>query len=152
MQVLSFRNGKETYCVKVSEVSEVLNQVDVVALPRAPELFDGIFQLRGRVIGLFNLQKLLQAESLTGDSQILVLAEPHNQLAVRIPGNIESHLLNEDAMDLREAEAGQGDLLEGIVYDGEEIYHILSLAKVFSHAQLLITQSDAGKVIEGDKR
>jgi len=130
------------YCVKVSEVSEVLSDAEVVPLPRAPESFDGIFQLRGRVIGLFNLRKLLNPSG-SDVSQILVLSEPHQQFAVRVPGFVESRTLKENAVELRETEAGEGDLLEGIVYDGEEIFHILSLSKVFSHAEMLIKNSDA---------
>jgi len=142
MQVLSFRTEKEVYCVKVSEVSEVLSEAAVIPLPRAPESFDGIFQLRGRVIGLFNLRKLLNPSS-SDVSQILILSDPHQQFAVRVPGFVESRMLKEDAIELRETEAGDGDLLEGIVYDGEEIFHILSLSKVFSHAEMLIKNSDS---------
>lgn len=126
--------------MKVTEVSEVLNDAEVVPLPRSPELFDGIFQLRGRVVGLFNLRKLLNPSS-TALSQILVLSEPHQQFAVRVPGTVESRTLKENTVDLRETEAGDEDLLEGIVFDGEEIFHILSLSKIFTHAEMLIQKS-----------
>ena len=143
MQVLSFQNGKERYCLKVEDISQVLSEVDVVPLPRAPNFFDGIFQLRGKVIGLLNFRAVLTGETEPTPSQILVLSEPRNHLAIRVPGMVESHFLKEDRLDLRECEEIEGDFVEGIVYDGQEIYHILSASKIFLHARSLITQAEA---------
>lgn len=133
MQVLTFRYGKENYCLRIEEVSEVLPDVAPVEMPRLPPGFAGIFQLRGKVITLFDFARSLGQPGEI-DSQIVVFSEPRDHFSIRIPGVIESRELRSDPRDITGRETAVSPFLESIVYDGQEIYHLLSAAKIFSRA------------------
>src|SRR5580765_1805973 len=104
MQVLTFQYGQENYCMNIDDVSEVLQDVAVVSLPRVPSPFEGIFQLRGRIITLFNFERYLEGTESAGESQIMVFADPRSHFAIRVPGLIESRTLNSEPKELTGSE------------------------------------------------
>jgi purine-binding chemotaxis protein CheW len=134
MQVLTFQYGQENYCMDIDEVSSVLQDVAILALPRAPTPFEGIFQLRGRVITLFNFERYLGEPESEGDSQIIVFADPRSHFAMRVPGLIESKTLGSEPREITGRETRVSPFLKAIVYDGEEIYHLLSASAIFFRA------------------
>lgn len=137
MKVLSFHHQKERFCIKLSDVSEVVQDPVIVSLPRIPDPFDGIFQLRGRVVTVLNFAKCMGGAAEDIVSQILVFAEPRQHFSMRVPGLLESLSLEFERMEVPGTESEGGTFLEGIVYDGQEIYHVLSALRIFSYARKL---------------
>jgi chemotaxis signal transduction protein len=141
LQALSFQYRNLNFCVRLSDISEVLEPVDLITLPRVPSVFEGVFQLRGRVITLMNFLKCFSLSQDSSPTQILVMAEPRNHFAVRVPGVVESISLT--AGEIAEVAAEEGPLhsvLEGSLQEGEEIFHLLSAEKIFSCALGLVKE------------
>lgn len=74
-QVVAFRLGKETYAVEISLIKEIINMQSVTAIPCSSELIEGIINLRGHVIPIFNLRRrfCLPEEELSKRSRIIVV-------------------------------------------------------------------------------
>jgi chemotaxis signal transduction protein len=141
MQLLMFEYGREAYCMKISEVSEVLQRADVVCLPRVPSEFEGIFQLRGRPVTLLNFVRCFfgQADAPVDRSEILVFAEPRQHFGIRVPGSIEASDLECENMEIPPTEGKVSAVLDGVMKDqAMKVYNLLSADKIFRHAGNLI--------------
>ena len=59
MEILSFSYQGDFFCVKVTDVHEVINSVAPVLLPRIPDPFEGVFQHRGNVFSLMSFGRCM---------------------------------------------------------------------------------------------
>src|SRR3989442_190494 len=89
MEVLNFHFQDHSYCLEISRVSEILSAAKVLALPGVPLTFDGIFQVRGRIVNLFSFSRCFGEENRSQPSSIIVFAGDLNQFAVRVPDPVE---------------------------------------------------------------
>lgn len=138
MQVVTFACGNRTFCIRITDVSEVLGSPRILSLPRAPSDFDGVFQLRGRIVTLLNFARCFDSEVPHSDSQIVVFAEPYPHFAIRVPGIVESISLA-GATSAKPTESdGEESILEARLRHGEDWYDLISPARVVSHAVQLV--------------
>jgi len=153
MQLLRFEHGREAYCLKISDVSEVIETVEVVALPRVPSQFEGIFQLRGRPVTLLNFARCFledacpEAGVTDQGSEILVFAEPRQHFGVRVPGSIEACDLDFESMEIPPTDSRISTVLDGVIKDqAMKVYNLLSADKIFLHAGNLIADKGGDRV------
>lgn len=149
-----FRIGKETYGIRLSDISEVVAGVSVVRIPRVRAPFEGIFQLRGRVIALLDLAQCFWPGTETeagAESEVLVLAGSARNLAIRVPGLVESANTESEALEAASAE-GIGAILDGIVSENQQIYHVVSASKLLIHARKVLTESEQASLAAGGSR
>src|SRR2546430_17457144 len=57
LQVVGFRIGKETYGVRIAAVREIVRVPEITAVPSAPDLIEGVINLRGKIIPVMDLRK-----------------------------------------------------------------------------------------------
>lgn len=146
MQLLIFRMGKEMYGFRLEDVTEVVGHIQLLQIPRVPPPYEGIFQLRGRIVALLNLADCFGMEGGVRESEVLILQPP--SFALRVPGLVESmHTVTDD---LRPAsDEGIGAVLDGIVCENEELYHVLSVNKLLNHAHHVISAAENVSRIAG---
>jgi chemotaxis signal transduction protein len=145
MDLLSFHYLNETYCIKVTDVHEVISSVEPVQLPRIPEPFEGVFQHRGNVFSLLNFSQCMArlggiVSTPPPDSQIVIFSEPYHQFALRVPGILETTYARKRDIVVVTAERFAAPILDGIVNKGEERYYLISAMKIFLHAGKLISE------------
>jgi purine-binding chemotaxis protein CheW len=58
LQLVTFRLGEEEYGLDILKIQEVNRWSAVTAMPNTPHYFDGVINLRGRVIPVVNLRKM----------------------------------------------------------------------------------------------
>lgn len=77
-QFLSFRMDDQKYAFSVHHIREVLSCTKLTKLPRMPDYIQGIINLRGRVVPVFDLKKKFTlGETLIGnDTGIIVIEIP----------------------------------------------------------------------------
>ncbi len=75
MQIVIFSIGKEFYGVPISSVSEIVRVPDVTAVPDTPGFFEGVVNLRGRIVPVIDLRVRLRLPRTerTRSSRILVI-------------------------------------------------------------------------------
>src|SRR5258706_3309468 len=57
LQVVGFRIGNETYGVRIAAVREIVRVPEISSVPSAPDLIEGVINLRGKIIPVMDLRK-----------------------------------------------------------------------------------------------
>lgn len=72
---MEFSLGGEQYAIPLLRVREVISIPDVTPIPRAPDYFQGIMNLRGQIISILDLRKKLgipPTEEKTNEAVIIL--------------------------------------------------------------------------------
>jgi len=56
-QLLTFRLDNQEYALDIANVAQVVRMVAITPVPKAPEVVEGVINLRGKVIPVINLRK-----------------------------------------------------------------------------------------------
>jgi len=56
-QLLTFRLDEQEYALDIANVVQVVRMVAITPVPKAPEVVEGVINLRGKVIPVINLRK-----------------------------------------------------------------------------------------------
>lgn len=62
VQVLTFRLGRERYALPVENVREVRPLTDLTSVPCTPDFVGGVMNLRGNILPLIDIRKLVNVE------------------------------------------------------------------------------------------
>ena len=76
-QVVGFRIGNETYGVRIASVREIVRVPEITAVPNAPDVIEGVINLRGKIIPVMDLRKSFGNSAVKTDkkNRILVVVE-----------------------------------------------------------------------------
>ncbi len=75
LQLVTFRLGNEEYSLDILKVQEIIRQMELTRVPKAPDFVDGVINLRGRVIPVLDLRKRfgLAPDANTSETRIIVV-------------------------------------------------------------------------------
>ena len=74
LHIVGFRIGNETYGVRIGAVREIVRVPEITAVPSAPDLIEGVINLRGKIIPVMDLRKRF--------GQIEVISDKKNRILV----------------------------------------------------------------------
>jgi purine-binding chemotaxis protein CheW len=63
LALLLFRLGVEWYGVRVADVREIYQEYDVTPVPCVPEFIQGVVNIRGEILSVTDLAKMMQLEA-----------------------------------------------------------------------------------------
>src|SRR5690242_15775134 len=69
LQVVGFRIGNETYGVRIGAVREIVRVPDITSIPSAPEIVEGVINLRGKIIPVMDLRKRFGQANIQSDKK-----------------------------------------------------------------------------------
>lgn len=77
LELLSFRLAQEIYAVPLTSIKQIIKLIPITVVPRAPAHILGIISLRGTIIPVFDLRKVLHLPmaQATRRSRIVIVAE-----------------------------------------------------------------------------
>ena len=76
IQLVVFRLANEEYAIGINHVSEIRKMTNITRVPRTPEYYLGVMNLRGSVLPVINLKKRLNLSNdnkVTEESRIIIL-------------------------------------------------------------------------------
>jgi purine-binding chemotaxis protein CheW len=80
-QLVGFRIGEETYGVQIGSVREIVRVPEITAVPNAPEMVEGVINLRGKIIPVMDLRKRFGSTAIQSDKKNRILVvELENRL------------------------------------------------------------------------
>ena len=130
------RIGKHHVVVPMGEVSEVVNVPPLTPVPRVKEWFQGVGNLRGRLIGVCRLTDYLELESIPqSKSKLLVVDYSDNLYGFEVDQVYGITHFEHEAFEGRHSSEGVfGEVTQGYFKDAEKnlAWHVLLLSKLLS--------------------
>jgi purine-binding chemotaxis protein CheW len=86
-QIVSFKLGKETFAVNVSQVREIGKVEDITRIPKMPDYIEGVMNLRGQITTVIDLKKrfgIVAGTGRTAQSRIIVAEIGDSQLGIMV--------------------------------------------------------------------
>lgn len=136
VEILTFILGREEYAFKISEVQEIIRPLGVTMIPNSKDYLLGITSLRGKIIPVVNLKKMLSLDGKTAEGdkkqRILILKGPKGPVGAivdRIIGVIRTSIpeIVETPQHLPEAEM---KFIEGVVIEDGRFVSIIRIDEV----------------------
>ncbi len=72
-QVVGFRIGNETYGVRIASVREIVRVPEITSVPNAPDIIEGVINLRGKIIPVMDLRKRFGSKTIQPDKRNRIL-------------------------------------------------------------------------------
>lgn len=134
-QLVVFRIGKEFYGIGIEVVHEIIKVPDITTMPDAPDFFEGVINLRGKIIPVIDLRKRLRLKKSEKNrsSRILITENQDRLVGLLVDSVTEVLKLNPEAIE----EPPQMISAIGIEY-------ITGVAKITGR---LVTLMDLAKVL-----
>lgn len=84
VQLVIFELDKEEYAVEIKDLQEIIKIPEITPVPNAPDFIPGIFNLRGRIVVVVDLEKRfnLKRENETKESNIIIAEVEGNSYGV----------------------------------------------------------------------
>src|SRR5437867_12117054 len=84
LQVVGFRIGNETYGGRSAAKQEIVRVPEITSVPSAPDLIEGVINLRGKIIPVMDLRKRFGQTEIQNDkrNRILVVELKNNRIGL----------------------------------------------------------------------
>ena len=133
---ISFNLNKDSYCIPLDYVAEVLKDTNITNIPGTPDFIEGIMNLRGDYITVLNLKKFLNFgdEVVSDKKPVIIVICNELKLALLIDKINELFDYNQEGI----VETSEG-YFSGEFINNETLYTILNIEKVASDKRIIIT-------------
>ena len=135
VQLVTFKLDDQEYGLSIENVVEVVRMVAITRIPRAPDVMEGIINLRGRVVPVINLRKRFGARARPKDldTRLLVARIGGRVIALIVDTVSEVLKLDAESLDASDAVAtGVTQYLSAIGKLGDRLLLIVDLDAILS--------------------
>ncbi|EIJ76491.1 Positive regulator of CheA protein activity (CheW) [Leptospirillum ferriphilum] len=138
LQMVSFRLSGEDYAVDVMAVQEINRLSDMTRVPRAPYFVDGVINLRGKILPVINLRKLLGFPPLTAvtEDMRMIVVSAEGSLAGLTVDEVDQVLRIPKSRVEEQKDLGigksLGDFIQGVAHMEERLVTLLDIGKLLS--------------------
>ena len=132
---LTFKLNDSIYCIKLSDISEIIKETSFIKLPKISDSFLGITSIRGEYITVLNLKKLLNLKdiSLTQKISSIVIHDKNIKVAVSVDEILEIIDIPETVTDNQN---GKQVFREIIIND--KIYSLINVENLLNDRRLYV--------------
>ena len=144
-QFVVFRLGGESYGVDIGKVKEIINMQTITAVPNTASFIEGIINLRGQVIPVFNLRSKFSLPDCEMDRQTRIMVVEVGDAAIGVIVDGVSEVLNVSS-DIVEPPSPaistniNEDYIAGIAKFDARLVILLNLNQVMSYGRENLTQ------------
>ena len=86
-QYIGFHLGGEEYSIPILKVREIINVPGMTRLPQTPEYIEGVANLRGSVVPIVNIKKLVKLDGASGGGdKVIVLSNGKVTFGILVDG------------------------------------------------------------------
>ena len=145
-QFVVFKLAQETYGVDINHVREIITLQSITEVPGTIDFIEGIINLRGYVIPVFNLRKkfMLPEEEFTKAARIVVVDVAGNTLGMTVDG--VSEVLRISNGDIEKPSrvitaSVETEYIHGIAKLEDKLVIILELDKILNDEEQLALEN-----------
>ena len=129
-QYVVFHLGKEEYCVPIHQVREIIQYKGATQMPGAPAYFEGIINLRGRIIPVIDLAAKFEVPRKDGERQALIVDLGEKNFGIVVDQVSEVMRLQDSAIETAPSETRSGCILGIAKATGDRLLILLELANL----------------------
>lgn len=130
MQIIVFKiNGKD-YAINTNIVEEISREISSTMVPNAPEWVEGIINLRGDVITLLNLSKLLHQENSLCYNNIIIIQNNDEKVGLMVDEVVQ--VMDIEDKDIQKMSKTAHDSIVGIAHIDHMIINIIDIEILLS--------------------
>jgi chemotaxis signal transduction protein len=140
--LISFKLGKEEFAININRVQEIIRFQEITRLPNAIHFMEGVINLRGEVIPVFNLRKRFDLkDSVQKNKQKMIIIHISDKKAGLIVDSVSEvlHIEKKNIESLPEAvkSSVSMEFMSGIVRlrEGKRILILLNLEMILSEEE-----------------
>lgn len=132
-QFVALKLGKEEYAVDILAVKEIIRWTQITRVPKAPFFIQGVINLRGNIIPVFNshLRLNLPVTKTTDKSRIIIFSVEDLVVGFTVDEVIEVVSLSEEMLEKPQMVEGNNKYIKNIGKIDERLIMILDLHKIF---------------------
>jgi len=129
IQVVGFRIGNETYGVRIGAVREIVRVPEITAVPSAPDLIEGVINLRGKIIPVMDLRKRFGQTEVSHDKRNRILVVELENKLIGLIVNAASEVLKIPPSDIE---------APGTVFSEGESSYVVGVGKLKGRLIILL--------------
>jgi purine-binding chemotaxis protein CheW len=135
---LLFELGSEFYAIELLKVKEVITPPETTPIPKSPAHVKGLMNLRGLVLTVIDLRKMLGIESKNDSrDKAVIIFDLGDRLIGGIVDSI-SKVINFSSKDIKEVpqDNSSSNHIKGIIQHDEHLCLLIDSVKMFSANQV----------------
>jgi purine-binding chemotaxis protein CheW len=145
---LTFSLIGEEYGIEIRKVREIIGMMAITMVPKAPQFFKGVINLRGKVIPVVDLRLKFGMEEMGyTDRTCIIVVELHANIMMGIVVDAVSEVLNVKAADIEETPsfgaAMNTNYILGMAKVEKGINILLDIDRVMSAQEMIILREAA---------
>ena len=135
-QYVKFSVGKEEFAVDIKLVREISKLQEMLKVPSTPPFIEGLLNLRGQVLTIFNLRKRLGLEDQAFDENSKIIIVWHNDIPIGFTVDKVSEIIKVEDANVESTPPSITSIdkrfLSGVIKVGESLILTLDLTNVLS--------------------
>jgi len=146
LQLVIFRLAKEEYGLPIAKVHEINRLTPITKLPQTPEFMEGVTNLRGKIIPIFDLRKRFQLSTIenSDDTRIIIVAVKDQVVGIIVDAVHEVIKLSASAIEPPPpAFVLDAQYIHGVGKMDNRLIILLDMDKVLSGPEEIILQEMA---------
>ncbi len=135
-EYLCFKLGEEEYCLEIKYASEITKSKDITDVPKASDFILGVFAIRGEVLPLFDIKKLLDIKQhiISTKARFVIVNFNGDKVGICVDEitmirKIPPTLLEQTPINIQGAKK---EFIKGIAIVGGNTLRIIDIEKVLS--------------------
>jgi purine-binding chemotaxis protein CheW len=137
LHIVGFRIGNEPSGVRIDSVREIVRVPEITSVPSAPDLIEGVINLRGKIIPVMDLRKRFgQTEIISDKKNRILVVELENKL-IGLIVNAASEVLKIPPSDVDSPGSvfaeGESSYVTGVGKLKGRLIILLDIAKLLQH-------------------
>lgn len=135
-QLVKFHIADEVFGIEIKQIFKILKPQEIFKVPNTPPFIEGLINLRGKVLTVFNLRKRFNLPDKENDEDTKIIIVNHNDLLLGFTVDSVSEIVrvpDEEFADIPpELVSFNRRFLSGVAKVGEKLILILNLEKVLT--------------------
>jgi purine-binding chemotaxis protein CheW len=104
MQMILFKMAQQHYLISAEAVEEVIDAPEITKVPLAPSWVEGLINLRGTVLTVIRLSKLISVTNTAEERNVLIMKQGDERKGVLVEEVIEVLEIKESDLQLSNRE------------------------------------------------
>lgn len=130
MQIVVFRLGDEQFAVETSKVQNINDIMEITKVPKAPDYIKGLINLRGTIISLLDINKLLDITSSNNTQSNIIILQMQEELVGITVDEVDEVIDIEDSMIEKVDTTKKTSCIRGVINLTNRIVTLIDIDKL----------------------